>query len=669
MIKKTLFSAFILLSFGLFGIWLLCGQTTVSAETQNQSQIQSVVSTTFSDKSGWPIGVEYGDNNSHDINSTVTANLDEDSDLEVVFSMHYDEGATVNYRLFAYNPDGTAVSGEYWGDSIINFLFPAMLASGDIDADGIDEIVVLADDEIDGLSGDIYVMENDGSVKTGWPQEYPDGAFLRSPMIADYDADGALEVLIFGEENTFVYESDGSYTVSGAQCTSAAFADVDGDGNGNLVCFDERAGNGTRLFVYDIDGSQLVNETYPYMMGNLVSGDFDTDNMDEVMFKTRASSDSLELAYDLSTFYLVDENGAPQTGWPLDPYTQWGSSYQFSVGMELSIGDINGDSILEAVVASGADEIYAIDSTGSAISGYPITTYPNESGYDLILSDINGDGSQEMLFHNYQVIYAYDNSGTALAEYTLPVSPSPYDSGTIMVTDLESDGFVDIVIGTSDYIEVYEANDGIPILNSHWGTYGANVQRTYNTELSLIMTEEEWGESAASATSIGGVSTGDDGQLSILNGDGEDLYTCSIFESGSFNAELLEFDSRYYVFAMSNEESRKFLAINPINCEVVDSVNVSPKKKINEFASADLRAAMPGNEFAVVTHKGTKAKVTVYFFKDSALKKKAFKTVELGTDDWTWRVNGNKILLKSHGDTLASLKLIKKSGKYKLKEL
>ena len=80
------------------------------------------------------------------------------------------------------------------------------IASADVDADGMDEVVVFSSLTDRGSEPNMYVYEGDGKVKEGWPHYYPEdpylgkafdhaGGFNSNLAVGDLDGDGKMEIV------------------------------------------------------------------------------------------------------------------------------------------------------------------------------------------------------------------------------------------------------------------------------------------------------------------------------------------------------------------------------------------------------------------------------------------------------------------------------------------
>lgn len=186
-------------------------------------------------------------------NEANLVDLDFDGVDDIVAASQEDTntGATRDGRLFALHLNGTPVAG--WaggkpidaGDAMVSeFSYGPTIATGDIDGDGWNEIVL-------GTEQKVYVWRHDGVRESGWPvlreNKSGDLASAASPLIADVNGDHRPDVLISSSsllDQGLIYAWDGQ---TGAPIAgypqfipeviprTGAYADLRGDGSFELV--------------------------------------------------------------------------------------------------------------------------------------------------------------------------------------------------------------------------------------------------------------------------------------------------------------------------------------------------------------------------------------------------------------------------------------------------
>ncbi|MEI8350433.1 MAG: fibronectin type III domain-containing protein, partial [Candidatus Omnitrophota bacterium] len=272
------------------------------------------------------------------VTTTTAGDIDGDSHPEVLVVTGgggTETGGTIG-KVYAWKANGSAVAGN-WPVEVEGSLFPPVI--GDVDGDGQPEIVVNA-------GGGLFVLENNGTIKTGWPKVSPDSTSIKYfagglPILADLDNDGSLEIILAGTRPTdetgtlfpskiWVFKGDGStfgqwpYELpsSGgwpASTLGSLAADVNSDGDLEvLTLVTKQDTQDTSLYALRSDGRILSG--YPKQLHRLESaylpavGDLEGNgNIELAVFGTRGG--------DLSaSFYVYDLPGTwkdNQTQWPM----------------------------------------------------------------------------------------------------------------------------------------------------------------------------------------------------------------------------------------------------------------------------------------------------------------------------------------------------------------
>ncbi|HYN89834.1 MAG TPA: VCBS repeat-containing protein [Ardenticatenaceae bacterium] len=220
--------------------------------------------------------------------SPAVGNLDGDSDLEVVVgtSDFWWKAHGKREQPYVYAFDTAQLFGglSYADPNKLPNLpgwpqptpFPGFSspALADLNLDGDLEIVIGSgnhdrDDDAIAGTGAMHAWHHDGSAVAGWPV-FPrnvsgeDAAIVSSPVVADVDADGGLEVLFAMIWDIQVYNADGSFQellpTAWTVAASPAVADTDNDGRADVWIgtgnFHDRANGYLWRFESDTAGFQ-----------------------------------------------------------------------------------------------------------------------------------------------------------------------------------------------------------------------------------------------------------------------------------------------------------------------------------------------------------------------------------------------------------------------------
>ncbi len=397
---------------------------------------------TIAYKTGWPVAVD----KLIDRSSPALGNLDDDADLEIVVG-------TVGKKVYAFNPDGCLLPG--WPVSV-SAEVNSSAAIGDIDGDGMADVVIGVGWQDQQNDGAIYAFDRYGQVLPGWPvvtqdhnmgaDGHPDGVFA-TPALVDLDGDGVLDVVV-GSFDQYLYG-------------------LRGDGT---------AAPGWPFFMFDSTWSSVA------------VGDIDNDGRQEIVIGAYTHSGfppGLSTVDGGGILWALDTNGQVKPGWPVVT--------DLHIDSSPALGDLDGDGTLEIVVGTGHEPacarghaVYAFHADGTPVAGWPQATgdyvWPSPA-----LADLDGDGRLEVVASCADgCVYVWNDDGTPAAG-SWPVRPLNESgvNGTLtsspLVLDLDHDGDLEVVIAIGWDIVAFN-HDGSPF------HYGAENQLRMHTHFTVAGT-------------------------------------------------------------------------------------------------------------------------------------------------------------------------------------
>lgn len=386
----------------------------------------------------------------------IYCNMDSDDDLEIVYN--------VTQQVYAWNIDGSVVEG--WPVTVQ--LYPdGAPAFGDIDGDGIGEIVVSTRQAGTGNTGRLHAFNLDGSAVDGFPVVLTGGT-TKTPVLADLNGDDILEIII--EERAYpdgyvgVYQGNGNaypgfpVLLDYIPASAVAVGDITGDNIPEII-----AESYYSIYAFDINGNIL--EGFPFTPGadrvfsysSPVLADLDGDGKREII------AGDHDLTAGNGAVHILKYDGSIFPGWPkFTNYWVYGSP---------AVADIDGDGSLDIAVGdqvlsgSAVSKVFVWDKEGNPLPGWPsdpVWAVNNQ----IIIADLDGDGFVELMWDdntNAGVYIGYNHDGTPMADWPLSVTGSTFFMNPF-VADINNDGMLDISGASSDltggdlYFYLWNAN-------------------------------------------------------------------------------------------------------------------------------------------------------------------------------------------------------------------
>ncbi|MFN0066386.1 MAG: VCBS repeat-containing protein [Limisphaerales bacterium] len=277
-----------------------------------------------------------------------------------------------------------------------------------------------------------------------------DGDGLTDVFLAGFDGDNALLRNLGGWRFTNVAAAAG-VAMPGRDATGAAFADLDADGDPDLVV--NTLGQGTHVFLNEGRGSF---RPAPFLLNPGGAGmtaavaDVDGDGWPDVYLANYRSSALMDLPNARATFrrengrLVVDTlNGRPATAPDL--------AGRFSVNDRGGIEEHGEPDVLYRNL--GGTNFAAVPWTGGAFldeDGRPLTAPPRDWGLAAMFRDVNGDGRPDLYvcndFHSPDRLWLNQGEGRLRLAPAATLRRTSLSSMAVDFADLDRDGHDDFIV-------------------------------------------------------------------------------------------------------------------------------------------------------------------------------------------------------------------------------
>jgi hypothetical protein len=337
--------------------------------------------------------------------------LDGDGDVEIV---QCTRGMTNGGRLYVLDHLGNPLPG--FPKSVNNNNVESCPTLYDLDDDGVMEIIV---GERAYPLGYLHIFEIDGSEWGGnWPVEL-DHVPTGTAAVGDVDADGAVEIFYMSYNSMYLLELDGTtlpgwprqITNANFSYQSAALADLDGDGDREIVVGAHRDAAGCYVFHHDgttFPGWPKLLGTWTYCPPTVT--DLEGDGELEILDGRAGAFGGYS-----NCFWAWTASGLIKPGFP------YASAHGGGSDGPLTVADINGDGLMEIFADHNVMEtatqqgwLFGVDAFGNDLPSFPLRpqgfTYMNGA----TIGDVDGDGDYEL------GVVSYYESDVDVNLYDLP---------------------------------------------------------------------------------------------------------------------------------------------------------------------------------------------------------------------------------------------------------
>jgi len=335
-------------------------------------------------------------------------------------------------------------------DYMVEFAGVLSVTSGDLNGDGIPDLITGREGAYPELATDVVVMMGNGDGTFGEAVLYRAGSGLPTLAVDDLDGDGHSDVVSANnwsdDVSILLNSGDGTLLPAveygiGSSPSSVEIGDLDMDGAPDLVVARRNAvsillGNGNGTFqaavTIEINGTRSV-----------ALGDLDDDTVPDLAVINYGSVSLLKGNGD-GSFQNVGD------------YPIWMSP------QTVSIGDLNSDAIPDLAVASEGDTYYSTDGyvsvllgKGSGVFAEAVTYWAGVHPTSVALGDLDEDGNPDLAVSSgafgwdwYDTVYVLIGHGDGTfgegVEWIVGNGPK-----TVILDDLNGDEDLDLV--TANY--------------------------------------------------------------------------------------------------------------------------------------------------------------------------------------------------------------------------
>jgi predicted nucleotidyltransferase len=387
--------------------------------------------------------------------SIAFSDVNGDGDQDILITGENISGARIS-KLYTNNGAGTfSLAG---GPPFVGVRYGS-IAFADVNGDGDQDVLITGQSSSGTHISKLYANKGAGvfSEVTGTPFE---GVSTSSIAFADVNGDGDQDVLITGYSNSVgaiskLYANNGAGAFSEVTVSpfervsngSVAFADVNGDGDQDVLItgYSNSAGAISKLYTNNGAGIFSLATGTPFvgvLFGSIAFADVNGDGDQDVLITGKSSSGSR-----IAKLYTNNGAGAFSlaTGTPFTGVSE----------ASIDFADVNGDGDQDVFI-TGDFGLGAISKlyTNNGVGVFSLATETSFLGVkngSVAFADVNGDGDQDLLLTGQTLLGAYTsklytNNGTGTFSVATATPFTGVIYGSIAFADVNGDGDQDVLI-------------------------------------------------------------------------------------------------------------------------------------------------------------------------------------------------------------------------------
>ncbi len=308
---------------------------------------------------------------------------------------------------------------------------------------------------------------------TGWPNKVGKET-ASSVKVADVDGDRHPDIVV-GAEYVYAWNANGIELHDGDDqpltwgilstegdnyTATVALADLDGNPGKEIVA---ASWNTEEIYIFDHEGNVLPGwprEVERLVWASPVVGDIDDDGDYEVIVYDRRGT--LYVWHHDGTEFM-DGDGNPST----DGIFKTTSPNAWSCPTP-ACADIDEDGVNEIIFSTPGDSIYAVNSDGSDVPGWPVALIYSDANVTTspAVGDVDDDGHLEVIVQDgYWQVYGLNHDGTMMGGFPFSIATSSSFAGSPALADLTGDGKLEIVLVAVDSYCHIRRYDGSALTN------------------------------------------------------------------------------------------------------------------------------------------------------------------------------------------------------------